>query len=205
MSEQIGFIGDIHGEVHLLDRLLEKAIPKVSRLIFLGDYVNRGRASRQVIDRLVHLQAEEVPATFLAGNHDRAFLLALNGADIVPFLRIGGAATIASYIDEPIDNNVAAQLRRSVPEEHRAFLAGLQWADMGPDYVAAHQLASDMRLDKRYGIFGHVPQRSLTPSIDDERALIDTGCGTLPDGRLTCFLWPDRAWFQVSEDSNSAV
>jgi len=185
VSEQIGFIGDIHGEVHLLDRLLEKAIPKVSRLIFLGDYVNRGRASRQVIDR--------------------AFLLALNGADIVPFLRIGGAATIASYIDEPIDNNVAAQLRRSVPEEHRAFLAGLQWADMGPDYVAAHQLASDMRLDKRYGIFGHVPQRSLTPSIDDERALIDTGCGTLPDGRLTCFLWPDRAWFQVSEDSNSAV
>lgn len=203
MSEQIGFVGDIHGEVHLLERLLEKAIPRVSRLIFLGDYVNRGRASRQVIDRLVHL--EEVPATFLAGNHDRAFLRALSGEGIVPFLRIGGAATIASYVDGPIDNDVAAQLRRSVPEEHLAFLAGLRSTDMRDGYVAAHEFAADTSLGKRYGIFGHVPQRSLTPSIDDECALIDTGCGTLPNGRLTCFLWPGRAWFQVSEDSNSAV
>ncbi len=204
MSDQIGFIGDIHGEMHLLERILEEAILEVSRLVFLGDYVNRGRRSRQVIDRLVQLQAEGVPATFLAGNHDRAFLRALDGAEIVPFLRIGGAATISSYVDEPIDD-VAAQLRRSVPEEHKAFLAGLRWTDMGPGYVAAHQLAPDIRLDKRYGIFGHVPQRSLTPSIDSERALIDTGCGTFPDGRLTCFLWPSKAWFQVSDDSSSAV
>jgi serine/threonine protein phosphatase 1 len=122
--DQVGFVGDIHGEVELLERLLDKAIPRVSRFVFLGDYVNRGRRSREVIDRLVKLHAERVPATFLAGNHDRAFLRALSSSDIVPFLRIGGAATISSYLHEPI-TDLAQQLRQAVPAKHWDFLDAL--------------------------------------------------------------------------------
>lgn len=204
MTDQVGFVGDIHGEVKLLEQLLQSAIPRVSRLVFLGDYVNRGRRSREVIDRLVRLRDEGVPATFLAGNHDRAFLQALSSSDIVPFLRIGGAATISSYLREPI-TDLGRQLRGAVPDEHRAFLSALLPTDTGPGYVAAHEPDPELASDQIYGIFGHLPQRSLTPHINQQRALVDTGCGTWPRGRLTCFLWPSREWFQVPDDNSSSV
>ena len=70
-------IGDIHGML----RPLEALVAAISRrdpgahLIFVGDYVNRGPDSRQVIDLLLTLPH----ATFLRGNHDDIFDLILHG------------------------------------------------------------------------------------------------------------------------------
>jgi len=50
-------VGDIHGEVEKLDMLLEKLpLQAGDRLVFLGDYVDRGLGSRAVVDRLIALR-----------------------------------------------------------------------------------------------------------------------------------------------------
>lgn len=69
------FIGDIHGEISLLNKLLE-AINEHDPLeiIFLGDYIDRGPHSREVVDRLMEMEAS---ATCLMGNHELMMLSAL--------------------------------------------------------------------------------------------------------------------------------
>lgn len=69
------FIGDIHGELALLDSLLD-AIMKhdPQEIIFIGDYIDRGPYSREVVDRLMGL---EIPAARLMGNHELMMLSAL--------------------------------------------------------------------------------------------------------------------------------
>ncbi|HDS06689.1 MAG TPA: serine/threonine protein phosphatase [Bacteroides sp.] len=74
------FIGDIHGEIRLLDRLL----PHVQRfspeaVIFVGDYIDRGAHSREVVDRILEL---EVPVHCLLGNHEMMMLDAIEHAGI---------------------------------------------------------------------------------------------------------------------------
>ena len=67
-------IGDIHGERQALEELV-KALPlrDDDRLIFMGDYVDRGPDSRGVVDYLVEL-AKRRTCTFLIGNHESMFL-----------------------------------------------------------------------------------------------------------------------------------
>jgi len=69
------FIGDIHGELDLLNSLLE-AISEHNpqEIIFMGDYIDRGPQSRAVVDRIMEL---ELPATCLMGNHELMMLSAI--------------------------------------------------------------------------------------------------------------------------------
>src|SRR3546814_20443091 len=68
-------------------------------LIFLGDLINRGPQSAQVIDRLIGLRAQRPETRFLLGNHEELFLTALDGnREAIRFFdRVGGAETILSY------------------------------------------------------------------------------------------------------------
>jgi serine/threonine protein phosphatase 1 len=69
------FIGDIHGEIGLLDSLLEAIYQhKPREIIFMGDYIDRGPHSKEVVERLMEL---EVPATCLMGNHELMMLSAV--------------------------------------------------------------------------------------------------------------------------------
>lgn len=64
-------IGDIHGCCRALDALLAAIKPRPEdQIIPLGDYVDRGPASRQVLDRLIHL-AERCAVIPILGNHDQ--------------------------------------------------------------------------------------------------------------------------------------
>jgi len=133
-------IGDVHGELELLDELLEKLSPgEGDRLVFLGDYVDRGPDPRGVVDRLLALR-ERVPCTFLLGNHESMFLDFLGfrgdryfGGDA--FLTNGGDRTLASYgwfdalrTGEPF----------RLPEAHRRFFEDcVLWHEDG-DYVFVH-------------------------------------------------------------------
>src|SRR5688572_27715811 len=93
-------IGDLHGRLDLLEQLLEKLAEDrknfkgESRLIFLGDYIDRGLYSRQVIDRLIQLPKEEKhPPTFLMGNHEQVIRDLLHGGPeklLSDWLRFGG-------------------------------------------------------------------------------------------------------------------
>ena len=94
------FVGDIHGEVRLLNRLLENILKfKPERIVFLGDYIDRGPYSKEVIDRIMSM---EVPATALLGNHEMLMLNAIEdlGYGMNPielWYYNGGEATLQSF------------------------------------------------------------------------------------------------------------
>lgn len=120
MSFRTAVIGDIHGNFGAVSSLFSIVRPLVDRLIFVGDYVNRGSHSREVMQFLVEKKRADQSLIFLRGNHDRAFLDCLARGQLVPFLRIGGAKTIRSYVRSP-HGDVLAQLRLEVPSEHVDF------------------------------------------------------------------------------------
>lgn len=195
---ECAFIGDIHGHLEELDEVVEYTLSRTQRLVFLGDYINRGPNSREVVDYLIRLRRrEDLDCIFLRGNHDEVFLDALSGKSIDRLLRMGGAATVASYVHAP-SGDVALQLRQSVPDSHVQFFRDLKPWMMTEHLFAAHapNSASTENANGRYCIYGHVPQRNGIPTINRDRALIDTGCGTTEGGRLTCLFWPGLDWFQ---------
>jgi len=94
------FIGDIHGEIGLLDSLLE-AILKFDpqQITFVGDYIDRGPNSREVIDRIMAL---ELPVACLMGNHELMMLSAYEDSaygynPMELWYRNGGEATLQSF------------------------------------------------------------------------------------------------------------
>lgn len=188
---ETAIIGDIHGCTAALDALLAEAQRNTSRFVFLGDYVNRGPDSRGVIDRLIRLRSDGADCTFLAGNHDLAFHRALSGS-FDEFLTMGGAATVRSYIDPPY-HDVADEFRAAVPASHRRFLETMAVDFITDDLHVAHRPPAES-ISGRFVIAGHAPQQGSVPTVTGDAAYIDTGCGTVDGGTLTCFYWPSRSW-----------
>ncbi|WP_336096855.1 metallophosphoesterase [Roseovarius sp. CH_XMU1461] len=132
-------VGDIHGHLDKLDQalaLIEADGGAEAPVVFLGDLVDRGPASCQVIDRLLEGRAAGRDWTVLLGNHDRLFLDFLEEGRIwsehiksgVSWLnpRMGGAVTLASYGVEASEDAPALEAARAaVPEAHQEFLRSL--------------------------------------------------------------------------------
>jgi serine/threonine protein phosphatase 1 len=73
-------IGDIHGMYDELSRVLKIAQYSYSdRLICLGDYINRGKRSREVMEFLVATKKKNPANVYLQGNHEKVLLSALSG------------------------------------------------------------------------------------------------------------------------------
>ncbi|OPH62191.1 metallophosphoesterase [Paenibacillus ferrarius] len=91
-------ISDIHGCHTKFLKLLEhvKHDPAEDKLILLGDYMDRGLKSKEVIETVKNL-VEHHKVVALRGNHDQMFLDAINGQDDYIFLHNGGINTIESY------------------------------------------------------------------------------------------------------------
>src|SRR6266478_1473594 len=91
-------IGDIHGCLQALDRILEMVRPQPDDVVVvLGDYADRGPDSRGVIDRLLELRGHCRLVT-LRGNHDQMMLDARSGYETQrEWLLCGGSKTLASY------------------------------------------------------------------------------------------------------------
>ncbi len=91
-------IGDVHGCVHALETLIEAIAPAPDdRLVFLGDLIDQGRESCQVLDLILTLQ-QRTQVVLIEGNHEQMLLAA---RDSEPALRYwencGGVATLNSY------------------------------------------------------------------------------------------------------------
>jgi len=190
----VAFVGDIHGDVKRLKAVLGKLPADIEQVVFLGDYVNRGGRSAEVIEALVGL-SEEQPGRyrFLEGHHDAALRRALDDDELIDFLRMGGADTINDYLAE-VPDDVLAALQNAVPEAHRSFLRRLEATAEGEGWIAAHEWLEHPA--DLFGIFGHSVQGSMTPSLTETDALIDTGCGTLDGGPLTAYFYPSGEWIQ---------
>ncbi|MCB1321142.1 MAG: serine/threonine protein phosphatase [Leptospiraceae bacterium] len=110
-------IGDVHGCIYELNQLLE-LIPADDQLIFVGDYVDRGPDSYQVIDRLIR---ERNRSIFLMGNHESmmlAYYLRPNSREAMSWTYPGngGLTTLRSY------GMSEANTFEAFPENHREFL-----------------------------------------------------------------------------------
>jgi serine/threonine protein phosphatase 1 len=147
-------IGDIHGELETLNRLLEMIDQDRLRrshlrplLVFLGDYVDRGPNSRGVIERLSSGPLPGVECRFLLGNHEEAMLAFLEDpTGNAEWLRFGGAETLASYGVPPsvgVTGRARCEALRDalaagLPEPHLAFLRGLEKIIAIGDYAFVH-------------------------------------------------------------------
>jgi len=124
-------IGDIHGHLDALKAVLQAAAPEQDDTILtLGDYVDRGPASRGVIDFLLGLR-QTTNLIPLLGNHDRMFLDACDGdwAAREDWLQFGGRDTVDSYGGAVPDN---------VPEQHLEFLRTCRLYYETPTHIFLH-------------------------------------------------------------------
>lgn len=91
-------ISDIHGCIAELDLLLQKTKAQPFEMIFLGDYVDTGPNSIDVLDRVREWCSQGAIA--LLGNHDDQFLRWLEGKELIYFYgKTGGIATINSFLE----------------------------------------------------------------------------------------------------------
>lgn len=76
-------VGDLHGCPGQLETLMREVAPRLGdRLVFLGDYIDRGPDSRGVIEYLIRLRERFSDTIFLQGNHERLMLDALTEGGI---------------------------------------------------------------------------------------------------------------------------
>ncbi|MCL4206548.1 MAG: serine/threonine protein phosphatase [Pirellulaceae bacterium] len=106
-------IGDIHGCFRAFSSLLDAVAPEADdQVIVLGDYVDRGPESREVVDRLLDLQ-RQCRLVVLTGNHELMLLRGLEDKHERRFwLNFGGGPTLDSY---------GGRLE-NIPAKHLAFL-----------------------------------------------------------------------------------
>jgi len=144
-------IGDIHGEYKLLQELMgfiasDAATIKCEtrQLVFLGDLIDRGRGSKDVIAYLLNGLPKDFDAVFLRGNHEDAMLKFLQGDETAGghWLQFGGAATLASYGVEvsgsPNLPSLRERLQRALPPAHQALLENTRLSYICGDYYFVH-------------------------------------------------------------------
>jgi diadenosine tetraphosphatase ApaH/serine/threonine PP2A family protein phosphatase len=219
-GERIYAIGDIHGRDDLLLRLHGliradlDASPAVRPIaVYLGDYVDRGPGSFEVLDHLVNdpLPFESVA---LKGNHEDMMLSFLDGDADPMWLYNGGIETLASYRIALSGHQFGAfdlqsireGLLAALPESHRRFLNALELSLARGDYFFVHAgvrpgrpldqqdpremmwirgrfLGSQTDFGKRV-VHGHTI--TAEPEVKFNRIGIDTGA--FATGRLTCLV-----------------
>ncbi len=215
-------IGDIHGCSRTLKALLKHLEIYRDRIyVFVGDYIDRGPDSKDVVDQLIRFSSE-YQCIMLQGNHEFMMLQALFHNDYANWERNGGGATIHSYLDEAGE--------AFIPEEHLSFYQKTQLFYDTPDYFFVHAgLDPDMTIadsivdpeqmerfiwerDHLYRnvnrwektvVFGHTPRPE--PIIGRNMIGIDTGCVFSQRrglGKLTAVLLPEVTFIQQESLEN---
>ncbi len=221
-GRRIYAVGDIHGMIGTL-RELERLIradaasrPAAENIVvYLGDYIDRGPASRQVIESLIEDPWPGFERVSLQGNHERILLRFLaDESEGDHWLVNGAAATMASYgVEAPeLGADLAAMKRaqeafaRALPAAHLDFIRRMPLHHVEGDYFFAHagvrpgvpldqQSAEDLQWIRDEFLhsaaeFGKLVVHGHSISREPERRAnrigIDTGA--YRHGRLTCLV-----------------
>ena len=200
MSDETAFVGDVHGNLEAL-RGLNTALAALGQphVVYLGDYVNKGQRSAEVMEQLLR-SSQAGQATLLRGNHEAALLDAFETADLSAFLKMGGAMTIRSYVGRDVGPDVLADFKAAFPNEHLDAIR--QMADRYETNEVIAQHGPSAPTTSKFRISAHVPVGEL-PRIGPSSAELDTSGGA-ESGRLTALLWPSRNYVQV-DTSGSLV
>lgn len=211
-------IGDIHGCLEETAYLLEALPLELSdRLVFLGDYVDRGPNSKGVVSYLLKWRRErKQEMVFLKGNHEDMFFsfLGLGGNYGDMFLFNGGQTTLTSY-GIPSRKSPTEMISR-IPKSHLDFFKTLKPYYLMGSFLCVHagihplkplgeQVEKEMfwiRDEFIYNphplpytvLYGHTPQREVYFDLPYKIGL-DTGL--VYGNRLSCLEVTERRLFQV--------
>lgn len=202
-------IGDIHGCSKALRTLIETIDPQPEdELVFLGDYVDRGPDSRDVVDQIIALK-DRCRVVPLRGNHEIMLIaVALRGMDGEAWLENGGQATVASY----------GGSFHKIPQQHIDFFENLVSYYETDDAIFVHagychllemheqddatlywkHLPFPLPLKHKSGkrvFVGHTPQPAGTILERDHLVCVDTYC--FGGGYLTAYDLDTRDVIQV--------
>lgn len=223
VGRRIYVVGDIHGRADLVGLLHERILADAAQhprrrplVVYLGDYIDRGLESRQVLDMLLEQPLAGFEAVRLLGNHEQAMLDFLEDPRVGPaWLYYGGAATLYSYginaqasPPEGVERfqHLSHELRHLLPPEHLEFLRRLSLHHIEGDYLFVHAgirpgvpIDRQQRDDLLYirdeflnsalnhgRIVVHGHTITSEPDVQPNRIGIDTGA--FATGRLTCLV-----------------
>ncbi len=191
-------VGDIHGQFKMLKFLMKKVKPdKTDKFVFLGDYIDRGLQSKEVIDFLIDF-SKVYDCVFLRGNHEDMLLAFLKLDEKAMYGESyqynGGEYTAFSYAG---DNAVLEDLKLTIPEEHIEFLKSLKYYHIEDNFLFVHAgimpgiLIEEQKLEDlvwireqffyyptgidKIIVFGHTPLDRVL--ISDDKIGLDTGAG----------------------------
>lgn len=212
-EEELFVIGDVHGCADELEELLERLpLTESSRIVFVGDYIDRGPSSRRVVEQVIELsQRHHVHA--LMGNHESSLIEFLDepaSSLAARFLLNGGGATLQSYSERPGAFDL--------PTDHVEFIRNLAAGYRSPSYFFVHAGLPDVPIAELDGaehsdsmlwirrdffnssfswdrliIHGHTPRDEV--DFARGRINIDTGC--VFDNKLTALRLPQKIVYQV--------
>jgi serine/threonine protein phosphatase 1 len=218
-------VGDIHGRLDLLDQI-EAAIAndmttsgtRSPLICYLGDYIDRGPHSAQVIDRLCSYEGDGVRRLFLKGNHEDRMIdfLADPIANGPAWMKFGGREALESYgLTIPVEladidwNDLRDQLEAVLPDRHRNFLSalllGVRWrgyllvhAGLDPERPVTAQVQRDLMWirepflsSKRDWGFKVIHGHVITDQPDFRANRIGIDTGAYRSGCLTCLVLSD--------------
>jgi serine/threonine protein phosphatase 1 len=215
-------VGDIHGRLDLLDDLLRRIREDAARhpadaeraLIFLGDYIDRGPASRGVVDRLLEGPIPGFTTVRLMGNHEEALLSFLDHvSDGLDWLTFGGLETLLSYgvplRTIPSTTQQVIELRQALaealPPSHLEFFRRCTFRHSIGDYVFVHagvrpgiplekQTPTDMMWIRDDFLRSRIPLpdrvvvhgHTIVDLPQDRTHRVNLDTGAFVSGRLTC-------------------
>jgi serine/threonine protein phosphatase 1 len=145
-------VGDIHGRHDLLveleaaiDRDIAATGPRAPVVCYLGDYIDKGPASAQVIERLCRARDDGVARVYIKGNHEDRMLAFLREPDRVGpiWFKYGAREAFESYGVSPPHHcsdwgSLRDALHEAVPPPHMQFLQKLRLAFVWSGYVFVH-------------------------------------------------------------------
>lgn len=216
-------IGDVHGCVHAVDALIDAIAPVATdRLVFLGDMIDQGRDTRDVLERIIGLK-ERCQVTLIQGNHEEMLYGARTNEEALRHWEMcGGVATINSYrfcggLDD-ISRSHWALLDECVPfvecDEciltHASYLPDvvmesqpgyqLRWALFEPEMMRPH-------ISGKTVVVGHTEQRNAEILDLGFAMCIDTACwkyGWLSAIDLsTKHVWQASRWGVLREEGEA--
>jgi len=208
VEKRIFIIGDIHGCLDMLKALMDKLDwnPSKDGLIFLGDYIDRGKDSKGVVDYIIGLKKISANIQCLMGNHEELFLNYFKGEDDGAFIYNGGGSTLTSYFeggDKDIDQDHISfykSLLLSIELDdyyvvHAGFRPGVDVKDQSSKdllWIREPFIFSDFNFGKKI-IFGHTPFSS--PLVMENKIGLDTGA--VFGNKLTCLEIPAMKFYSI--------
>lgn len=180
-------VGDIHGCYDRLCKLLRiiKLKPE-DALVFLGDYIDRGFQSKEVVSKLIELNKRK-NVICLKGNHEQMLIDFLNnGPTAEGYLVNGGRATLDSYRGQPSEEHLS--FLKSLPLYYESGRFVFVHAGVIPGIPLEEQDCYDLVwvreefleapapvIPGKVVVFGHTIVGAYAPWIESDRIGLDTG------------------------------